>query len=175
VDAKLAIGEVTQSVTVEAEASSLQTDSSSLSSTIGQTAVQNIPLNGRNFVQLVQVQPGVNSGPPNALSNGTRPADLRQSAAFSANGQDDTLNNQTIDGADNMERLTGTIAVRPSLDAIDQVRVDTNSYTADIGRTGGAVVNVITKSGANDFHGDLFEFIRNDITDATAYTWVVQS
>ena len=171
VDASLTIGELTQSVTVEAQASSLQTDSSSISSTIGQTAVQNIPLNGRNFVQLVQVQPGVNSGPPNALSNGTRPADLRQSAAFSANGQDDTLNNETIDGADNMERLTGTIAVRPSLDAIDQVRVDTNNYTADIGRTGGAVVNVITKSGANDFHGDVFEFIRNDITDATAYSF----
>jgi len=171
VDAKLAIGEVTQSVTVEAEASSLQTDSSSISSTIGQTAVQNVPLNGRNFVQLVQVQPGVNSGPPNALSNGTRPADLRQSAAFSANGQDDTLNNQTIDGADNMERLTGTIAVRPSLEAIDQVRVDTNSYTADIGRTGGAVVNVITKSGVNDFHGGAFEFLRNDITDANSYSF----
>lgn len=171
VDAKLAIGEVTQSVTVEAEASALQTDSSSLSSTIGQTAVQNLPLNGRNFVQLVQVQPGVNQGPPNGLDNGTRPADLRQTATFSANGQDDVLNNEMIDGADNNERLTGTIAVRSSLDAIDQVRVDTNNYTADLGRTGGAVVDIITKSGTNDFHGDVFEFVRNDITDANSYSF----
>lgn len=171
VDAKLEVGDVTQSITVEAQSSALQTDSSSLSSTIGQMTVQNTPLNGRNFVQLVQVQPGVNAGPPNALTNGTRPADLRQTAAFSANGQDDTLNNEMIDGGDNMERLTGTIAVRPSLDAIDQVRVDTNSYTADLGRTGGAVVNVVTKSGTNEFHGDAFEFIRNDFTDATAYSF----
>jgi Carboxypeptidase regulatory-like domain len=171
VDASLTIGEVSQSVTVEADASSLQTDSSSLSSTIGQTAVQNLPLNGRNFVQLAQVQPGVNQGPPNGLDNGTRPADLRQSATFSANGQDDVLNNEMIDGGDNNERLTGTIAVRSSLDAIDQVRVDTNSYPAEVGRTGGAVVNIITKSGTNDFHGDVFEFIRNDITDANSYSF----
>lgn len=171
VDAKLTIGDVTESVTVEATASALQTDSSSLSSTIGQTTVQNVPLNGRNFVQLVQVQPGVNQGPPNGLDNGTRPADLRQTATFSANGQDDVLNNEMIDGADNDERLTGTIAVRSSLDAIDQIHVETNNYTADVGRTGGAVVNIITKSGNNSFHGDLFEFLRNDITDANSYSF----
>jgi hypothetical protein len=167
VDAKLPVGEVTETVTVEAQESALQTDSSSLSSTIGQGAVESLPLNGRNFVQLVQVQPGVNQGPPNGLDNGSRPADLRQTATYSANGQDDVLNNNMIDGADNIERLTGTIAVRTSLDAIDQVRVETSDYTADAGRTGGAVVDIITKSGTNQFHGDVFEFIRNDYTDAT--------
>jgi hypothetical protein len=167
VDAKLPVGEAKETVTVEAQESALQTDSSTLSSTIDQSAVESLPLNGRNFVQLVQVQPGVNQGPPNGLDNGSRPADLRQTATYSANGQDDVLNNNMIDGADNIERLTGTIAVRTSLDAIDQVRVETTDYTADTGRTGGAVADVITKAGSNHFHGDVFEFIRNDFTDAT--------
>jgi hypothetical protein len=171
VDAKLSVGQVSQTVQVEAEASALQTDSSAVSTTITQVAVQNAPLNGRNFVSLIQVQPGINVGPPNSLTNGTRPLDRRQTSAFSANGQGENQNNAMIDGADNNTKGTQDIPVRPALDAISEMHVQTNNYTADVARTAGAVVDVITKAGTNEFHGDAFEYLRNDITDATSYSF----
>ncbi len=171
VDAKLQIGEVTQTVTIQAEASALQTDSSVVSSTITQNSVQNLPLNGRNFISLIQVQPGMNQGPPNSLTNGGRLLDRRQTAAFSANGQGDGMNSAMIDGADNNTKGTQDIPVRPALDAIDEMHVQTNDYTADAGRSPGAVVDVITKSGTNQFHGDAFEYIRNDLTNSTNYSF----
>ena len=171
VDARLTVGQVSQTITVEAEASALQTDSSVVSSTITQNAVQNLPLNGRNFVNLIQVQPGMNQGPPNSLTNGGRLLDRRQTAAFSANGQGEGLNNAMIDGADNNTKGTQDIPVRPALDSIDEMHVQTNDYTADVGRSPGAVVDVISKSGTNQFHGDAFEYIRNDALDGTSYSF----
>lgn len=171
VNAKLPVGKVTQTVSVQANSSALQTASSVVSSTITQSAVQSVPLNGRNFVQLLQVQPGVNQGPPNSLASGTRAVDKRQTASFSADGQPSILNNSMIDGADNNTRGTEDVAIRPALDAIEEISVQTNDYPASVGRTGGAVVNVITKSGTNQFHGDVFEYLRNNITDANAYSF----
>ena len=169
VDAQLAVGQTSETIKVEATVSALQTDSSVLSNTINEKATQDLPLNGRNFIQLVQLQPGANEGPPDSLTNGTKLDDRRQTAATSVNGQSDVLNNQMIDGADNNERLIGTIAVRPSVESIAEMLVQTNTYTAESGRTGGGVVNVITKSGTNQFHGSLFEFFRNDVFDANTY------
>lgn len=171
VEAKLAIGAATQTITVQAEASAMQTDSSVVSTTITQTAVQNVPLNGRNFINLIQVQPGINQGPTNSLTNGGRLLDRRQTAAFSANGQGEGLNNSLIDGADNNTKGTQDIPVRPALDAIDEMHVQTSNYTADVGRSPGAVVDVITKSGTNQFHGDAFEYFRNDVLDGTNYSF----
>src|ERR1700761_564156 len=81
-------------------------------------------------------------------------------------GQTDIVNNNLIDGMDNNERLIGTIGVRPSIEAIQEVRVQTNIYTAEVGRTAGAVVDLITKSGTNQVHGSIFEFLRNSAVDA---------
>ena len=161
-DEQMSIGGVTETVEVAATAPTLQTDSSSIASTVTEKAVQDLPLNGRNYVQLVQITPGANEGGPNGLGSGNRPDDRRQSSSVSANGQSDVINNNLIDGLDNNERFIGTIGVRPSIDAISEVRVLTNNYTADIGRAAGAVVNIITKSGTNTFHGSLYEYIRND-------------
>jgi len=169
VDARLSVGQVAETVTVEARTPILQTDSSVLSTTVDERQTQDLPLNGRNFMQLVQLVPGANEGPPDSLTNGSKLDDRRQSAAVSVNGQSDVLNNQMIDGADNNERLIGTLAVRPSVESIGEVRVQTNDYTAEVGRTGGGIINVITKSGTDDFHGSLFEYFRNDILDATNY------
>ena len=171
VDAQLKVGASSQTVNVEAQASALQTDSSSLLSSVSQSEVQDIPLNGRNFVNLVQVQPGVSQGSPTSFVNGTRLDDLRQSASYSANGQEETFNNNMIDGADNNERQVGTIAVHPSIDSIAGLTVYTNDYPADVSRTAGAVVNVITKSGTNAFHGDVFEYFRNTVLDAENYSF----
>ena len=171
VDPKLAIGTASETVTVEAQASELHTDSSVLSHTISDKQTQDLPLNGRNFVQLVQLAPGVNEGPPDSLTNGSKLDDRRQSASLSVNGQSDVLNNEMIDGADNNERLIGTVAVRPSLEAISEISVQTNTYTAEAGRTGGGIINIITKAGSNALHGSIFEFFRNDIFDAYTYNF----
>ena len=88
---------------------------------------------------------------------------------MSVNGQNDVLNNNLIDGVDNNERFIGTIGVRPSVDAIAEVKVQTNSYTAETGRTAGAVVNILTKSGTNDFNGSAYGFFRNEKFDSYDY------
>jgi hypothetical protein len=165
-DATLTIGESSQTVEVIAQTPLLQADSATVSSTITDHAVQDLPLNGRNFIQLVQLVPGANEGPGNGLTSGGRPDDRRPTNGFSVNGFDDILNNEVIDGIDNNERVIGTIGVKPSIDAIQEVTVETNNYAPEIGRTAGGVVNVITKSGTNKFHGSAYEFFRNDKFDA---------
>jgi hypothetical protein len=133
---------------------------------VTEQSVQDLPLNGRNFVNLVTMQPGVNPGQSASISSGGRPDDRRANSTISANGMDDLYNNQMIEGMDNNEREQGFLGVRPSIDAIAEVKVDTNAYSAEVGRNAGAVVNIITKSGTNLFHGTAYEFLRNDATDA---------
>ena len=175
VDAKMQVGQTTQTVEVSgASAPLLQTDSATVGATLVPAQVENLPLNGRNFINLVRTTPGVNEGGMTALSSGTRPDDRRSSSTVSANGQPDFANNYEIDGMDNNERMIGTIGVRPSVDAIQEVNVQTNLYTANQTRTAGAVVNIITKSGTNQFHGSAYEFLRNDIFDAKDYFNVPQ-
>ena len=128
-----------------------------------------LPLNGRNLTNLVQLSAGVTEGAFNAAGGGNHSTDRRLTSAFSANGQNDFLNNNMIDGMDNNERYFGTIVVRPSLDAVQEVKVSTNLYPAEVSRTEGGVADVITKSGTNTFHGSLFEYLRNDVLDARNY------
>jgi hypothetical protein len=168
-DAKLQVGTIAETITVTASAPLLQTDTSTLSSLVTEKAVQDLPVNGRNFVRLVQLAPGANEGLPNSLASGTRPDDRRQTSAISINGALDNQNNQMIDGMDNNERAIGTIGVKPSIDAIAEVKVQTSNYTAETGRTAGGVVNILTKAGTNDFHGTAFEFARSDRFDAKNY------
>ena len=127
------------------------------------------PFNGRNFINLVQVTPGATEGLNNGLASGNRPDDRRQTSSVSVNGQADMMNNQMVDGMDNNERVIGSIGVRPSVDAIQEVSVQTNVFTAEVGRSAGATVNVITKSGTNQFHGTAYEFFRNDVLNANPY------
>ena len=165
-DSVLQPGEATQTVEVTADVAGVQTDSSTVATTVSSKATADLPLNGRNFVNLVQVQPGANSGSPNSVAGGGRPDDRRQSSAVSANGQQELFNNYILDGLDNNDRFQGLIAVRPSIDAIREIHINTNLYTAEVGRTAGAVVDILTKTGANAIHGTAYEFFRNDITDA---------
>jgi hypothetical protein len=165
-DAKLSLGQVAENITVTATVSALQTESSTVGSLINLKEVQDLPVNGRNFIRLIQGLPGANEGLPNSLASGTRPDDRRQTSAISINGAADNQNNQLIDGMDNNERAIGTIGVKPSIDAIAEIKVQTSNYTAEAGRTAGGVVNIITKSGTNSFSGSAFEFYRNDRFDA---------
>ncbi len=165
-DVKLENGAVSDTVNVEAQTPLLQADNATVSSTVTAKAVQDLPLNGRNFVQLVQLVPGANEGPGNGLTSGGRPDERRQTAGFSVNGQDNVLNNYTVDGIDDNERIIGTIGVRPNVEGIQEITVQTNSYAPEAGRTAGGVVSIITRSGTNAFHGTAYEFFRNDVLDA---------
>src|SRR5215831_8619436 len=169
VDAKLQVGRLEENVIVAAESPLLQTDTATISSLVSTKAVQDLPVSGRNVQNLVQLVPGAFEGLPNSLASGTRPDDRRQTSAISINGSLDNQNNQLIDGIDNNERAIGTVGVKPSIDAIAEVKVQTSMYTAEVGRTAGGVVNIITKSGTNEYHGSAFEFYRNDKFDEPNY------
>lgn len=165
IEAHLQLGAASETVEVASVAPALQADSASLGSVITPEAVQDLPLNGRNFVQLAQLAPGANEGPQDSIASGQRPDDRRQNGSISVNGQPDLANNNLIDGIDNNDALLGVMGARPSIDAIAEFRVVTSLYPAEMGRTGGGVVNLITKSGTTQFHGGVFEFLRNDKLD----------
>jgi hypothetical protein len=166
VDAKLEVGEVSQQVQVQEQIVGLQTDSSTLGASVSSANVEDLPTNGRNFVTLVQIGAGMNESNQSSLGGGGRPDDRRQTSTVSANGQNDSANNFLLDGMDNNERAIGTVVVKPSMDALAEVQVETSLYPAWVGRAGGAVINEITKSGTNQYHGTVYEFLRNDKFDA---------
>ncbi len=168
-DGHMEIGTTAQTVEVKGAPPALQTDSSVLSSTVSNEAVESLPLNGRNFVNLVYLTPGASSGLSAAPSSGTRPDDRRQPAVVSANGQTDLINNEMIDGMDNNERVIGLIGVRPSIEAIQEVRVQTNAYSAESGRTLGGAINIITKFGTNTLHGSAYEYFENTALNANPF------
>jgi hypothetical protein len=168
-DARLEVGSTGETVSVEAAPPQLHTDTSAIITTVTEQATQELPLNGRNYINLVQVTPGATEGLNNGLGSGNRPDDRRQTSSVSVNGQSDVINNQLIDGMDNNERVIGTIGVHPSVDAIEEVSIQTNVYTAEVGRTAGAAINVLTKSGTNRVHGTAYEFFRNDVLNAYPY------
>lgn len=113
------IGEQTQTVEVTGTAPALQTDTSTLAGSVSEQAVQDLPLNGRNFMSLAQTAPGASEGNPQGFSTGTRPDDRRQSSAITVNAQNDSVNNKTIDGMGNNEAVIGTIGVNPRLNRIN--------------------------------------------------------
>jgi outer membrane receptor protein involved in Fe transport len=168
-DVRLELGALQQSVEVTASSPALQTDSSSLSNLISTNAMQDLPLNGRNFVVLAQLTAGAAEGESTGLPSGTRPDDRRLTSAVSVNAQPTSFNNFTIDGMDDNERFIGTVIVKPSVDALQEMKVQTNLYSAEFGRTAGGVINFVTKSGTNAFHGSLFEFFRNQHLDARSF------
>ena len=168
-DAKLEVGAAAQTVQVTSQTPALQTDTSVIEQTVTEQAVQDLPLSGRNYINLAQITPGASEGPGNGLTSGARPDDRRQTSAVVANGQSEILNDETVDGLDNNERIIGGIGVRPSVEAISEISVQTNDYTAEVGRTGGAVINIVTKSGTNAFHGSAYEFFQNDALNAYPY------
>ena len=167
VDGRLKPGAASESITVASIAPALQTDSSASGDMLGTASVQDLPLNGRNFINLLQVAAGVNAAQPSSLQGGNRNLDRRPTGAYSANGESEFYNNNMIDGLDN--NAGGYLALRPSIEGIEEIKILTNNYSADLGRASGAVVNVVTKSGTNDFHGSAFEFVRNDMFDARDY------
>lgn len=150
-------------VQVVAEVSEVNLASGQSGQVLERKAVQELPLNGRNFLELAVLQAGVAPRGP-AVTESTPVLPGQQ--GFSANGLRPQSNNFLLDGADNNETGLGSAAAVPSPDALQEFRILTNSYSAEYGRGGGAVVNVLTRSGGNQFHGSLYNFLRNDVFDA---------
>jgi Carboxypeptidase regulatory-like domain/TonB dependent receptor len=165
-------GEVTQTVNVSDEAALVDSATSNVGATMNSAQVTNLPLNGRDFTQVALLSPGVTRGVPTSNATGVNgnAETFRYGgvggAALAVNGLRPQGNNFMLDGVDNNESLVNTIVFFPNAEAIDEFRVDTSVAPAEFGRAGGAVVNTVTKSGANEIHGSLFEFLRNSNVDA---------
>src|SRR5712692_1642208 len=163
VDASLEVGAVTDTVEVVAAAPTLQTDTSYLGQVVGSQEIVDLPLNGRYFTRLAVLTAGTAPTP-----NGARD---EKTGGFSSNGVRPYQNNYLLDGVDNnslSEDLVSdqSFVIGPPPDAIAEFKVQTNSMSAEFGRSGGAVLNVTIKSGTNELHGTVYEFLRNSALDA---------
>ncbi len=164
VNVQLKAGAATETVEVTTAPPQLQTDEGSVGQVVNEQSVNSLPLNGRNFTFLAQLGAGVNT--PQADTRGNA-----QSGAFSANGLRPAQNNYLLDGIDNnsnaVDFLNGTnFAVLPPVDAIQEFKVQTADFSAELGRSAGAVLNATIKSGTNQIHGAAWEFLRNSVLDA---------
>ena len=165
VDVSLKVGSASDSVTVSGAAAQLETDSSERGQVIGTREAENLPLNGRAYADLAALVPGVRR---NLLENST---DSSRDASFNVNGQRSEFNNFLLDGLDNNAYGTSNQgfsnqAIPPSPDAISEFRVETDNYSAEYGRSAGAVINVSIRSGSNQFHGKAYDYLRNTIFNA---------
>ena len=156
------MGEVTQTLDVVGTAPVIDTESPTIGSVVDQKRVVELPLNGRNFMELTTLSQGINEGTGTTAKAGF----LRKGFAPAAAGMPATENNYQLDGADNKEGFFNTFNVAPSVDAVQEFKIQIGQYSAEFGSGGGAVINVVTKSGTNGFHGTVWEFIRNDKLDA---------
>ena len=163
VDLTLSIGEVTEVVEVSAAALQLQTDTSTVASTVDNKKVVELPLNGRSFTQLTILMPGAVAGA------GALTAFQTSGTAVSISGLRSEANNYTLDGVNNNESFFKTYGLQPSIDAIQEFKIQTNITSAEFGTAAGANVNIVTKSGTNEVHGTAFEFLRNDNMDASEF------
>ena len=168
VDIALHVGSTTESVQVTSAAPLLQTEASSLGTIETERRISELPLNGRNFIQLAYLGPGANAGQTGTNVSGGVFENERANEGVSVNGLRVSNNNFLLNGVDNNEFGLGGVVVLPPPDAIQEFRTEENSMSAEFGR-GGAAVNVVLKSGTNQLHGGVYEFIRNDKLDAVNY------
>ena len=173
VDFSLKVGDVTDTVRVEASAALLQTDTSTVGTVIDSAKIVDLPLNGRNFVQLAQLIPGVQAGTPGSITVRRGRGSIGQqdapfgSTGMSANGSRDTANRYFLDGIEFMDYDAMTYSFSPSVDSLAEFKVETSTSSAEAGGAPGGQVNMVTKRGGNVYHGTLWEFNRNDALTQT--------
>lgn len=167
IDASLQLGEATQTVEVSDVGALLQTETQATGDTLSSTKLTEIPLNGRNFASLTLLIPGAVSTAPNAMNttarfqgSGSRPQ---------VNGNREQTNNFILDGVDINQSVDNQIGYQPNVDALEEVKVVTGNAGAEFGNVGGASVVMVVKSGTNQFHGNAFEFLRNEKLDANGF------
>jgi Carboxypeptidase regulatory-like domain/TonB dependent receptor len=161
-DVTLKVGDVKQSITIEATAPAIATDDASISEIIGQRAVAELPLNGRDAIRLAITTPGVIAGMknPNVTATGED---------FIGPGAREIQNSLSLDGISIVSNLITNTSIRPNADAIQEFQVQTGTYSAEYGSYMGVHINLVTKSGTNSLHGAVFEFLRNDKLDARGF------
>ena len=163
VDISLQVGQISESVEVTGAAPLLETETSELGQVVDNKRMANLPLNGRNFAQLALLTAGTAPSEPGARDEG--------GFGFSANGARSLQNNFLLDGVDNNSNLPDLLnetnyVIQPSVEALEEFKVQTNAYSAEFGRGNGAIINATIKSGTNGFHGSAYEFLRNEKLDA---------
>jgi hypothetical protein len=168
IDLALKAGQLTETVVISDTAPLLETESSDRGQVINREQIVNLPLNGRNYADLALLAPGVRKSLLNNQGSGGR------DASFNVNGLRSSLNNFIIDGVDNNSYGTSNQGfsnqvVQASPDAVQEFKVQTNNFSAEFGRAGGAVINAAIRSGTNEFHGSAYNFIRNTALNATGF------
>jgi hypothetical protein len=162
-DFSLAVGAITQSVTVAAEVTAIKTDDATVSESISTRAVADMPLNGRNPMMLALFTPGVLLG-PKSNPNGNPPG-----MGFIGAGTREIQNSISLDGISVMNNLITNTPSRPMVESVQEVEVQTGTYSAQYGAYLGVHLNIVTKSGTNQLHGSFVEFLRNQVLDARNY------
>src|SRR6202790_1066000 len=166
IDATLTVGDIGTEIVVQGEAlNQVETQSSVLSGTVTGKQISQLHLNGRNYTQLLALTPGATN-----QSGADEPGTGLATVAYSVNGGRTEYNNWEIDGGKNMDDGSNTtLMTYPSIDAIGEVKLLTSNYGAQYGQNGSGTVEIETKSGTNKFHGDVYEFVRNDALNARNY------
>jgi hypothetical protein len=159
IDLALALGQVSETVAVEATAPVVNTDSATVGNVVDNKKVTELPLNGRNFLQLNLLVPGANQGVKGSQNQ-------TQGGSISVNGAREQANNFLLDGMDNNDLAINQYAVAISTEAIQEFKVQASTYSAEFGRSPGAQINIATKAGTNEIHGVLYEYLRNNVLDA---------
>jgi Carboxypeptidase regulatory-like domain len=166
VDIQLAAGAVTETVSVEADSNAVTTVGAEIAGLVTGEQARELPLNGRNFMQLTLLQPGVT--PTEGLNTVNK--GLQGGSDISVSGGSTTSNLWLVDGADNVDHGSNrTILVYPSVDAIEEFKIQRNNYGAEFGQAGGAQINLVTKGGSNTFHGTGYYFLRRDSLNDANY------
>jgi hypothetical protein len=169
-DFALQVGQISESVEVQASADQLQQENATVGTVIENRGIVELPLNGREYLNLVALSPNVNTLSPSSGQAGSRQGGDRGSQSISAAGQRIMFDYFTLDGVSNTDPNFNTYVVLPSIDALQEFKVQTGVYPAEFGHEA-TQINVLTKSGGNQYHGALFEFLRNDALDAKPYSF----
>lgn len=169
VDFSLQVGSVTQTVEVSGAPPLVQTTNASLGTVVGSQQVEELPLNGRRYTDLTALTSGVAKVIEGPVNGGSSPTNGNTGGSFSVNGTRGDQNNFVLDGIQNNSNDNGDISFLSSPDAIAEFKIQTTNYSAEFGRSAGGVVNATTKSGTNQFHGEVFEFLRNESMDARGF------
>ena len=173
-DFNLQVGQVSESVEVSAQTVQLQSENATVGTVIDNKRIVELPLNGRNYLQLVSLAPNVTTLSPNAGQAGSRQGGDRASQSIAVAGQRIMFNYFSLDGVNNTDPNFNSYIVLPSIDALQEFKVQTGVYPAEFGHNA-TQINVLTKSGGNKYHGALFEFLRNDVMDAKPYQFTTRA
>jgi Carboxypeptidase regulatory-like domain/TonB-dependent Receptor Plug Domain len=168
VDFALQTGGVTETIEVNTTAPLIRLDSSELGDVVGKTQIQNLPLNGRNFVQLTYLVPGVTAGQAGENIGGSSSFNPRAASNFNSLGSQANSNGYLVDGIIDNEYTFNTVMVQPSVESIAEFKVLTGSFSAEFG-SGAGIMAVSTRSGSNALHGEVFLYLRNSVADARNY------